>query len=454
MPRGASPSRGELALPGGFVVAVDDLRVAVWTFFFLGTGIATTLSGQFLVYAGAAKPATLFLPLSTYLGMLLVYFFPPAWLGMASIPVVSQGAPSPLSSSSPPGAVPVLGAGGGSAAATEGLSDSDEDTAGGADDISDDPSAVALGPRAAAPPAPALGLLIRAPAPSSASPGAPAAALPAAALGSASAPPSPNAIMWTMTAFDIVGCIACNAGFVLLGSGLFQVLYSSVVIWAALASWLYLRVPQSLAQWLGILTVVSGLAGAVSNVSLTDDGGMLFFGVVFSFGGAACYGANYVAGELIAMANARGGQPPTSPAQICGRVGLTGTALLLVYVGVYVLPVWTELVAAPMAAAAGSPAACAVAYAGNIASHALHNVAYFRIIGRLGSVSTGMITCVRAVGVFFVSHPLFCQRQAVQCLSTRKVVATLVVAAGVLLYSRASAEAKKARAAEQERLVN
>jgi hypothetical protein len=59
---------------------------------------------------------------------------------------------------------------------------------------------------------------------------------------------------------DFAGCIFSNLGLSMAGSGLFQVVYSSVICWSALLSRLVLKKVVSREQWLGIALVTFGLA--------------------------------------------------------------------------------------------------------------------------------------------------------------------------------------------------
>lgn len=59
---------------------------------------------------------------------------------------------------------------------------------------------------------------------------------------------------------DFAGCIFSNLGLSMAGSGLFQVVYSSVICWSALMSRLVLKKLVSREQWVGIALVTFGLA--------------------------------------------------------------------------------------------------------------------------------------------------------------------------------------------------
>ncbi|CAH0475231.1 unnamed protein product [Peronospora belbahrii] len=68
---------------------------------------------------------------------------------------------------------------------------------------------------------------------------------------------------------DFSGCIFSNVGLSMAGSGLYQVVYSSVICWSALMSRFILRKVVSIWEWFGIALVTFGLAfsalGGVTN---------------------------------------------------------------------------------------------------------------------------------------------------------------------------------------------
>lgn len=57
----------------------------------------------------------------------------------------------------------------------------------------------------------------------------------------------------------------------IIGSGMFQVLYSCVTIWCALISWLFLKKQLSTFQWFCIFIVNSGLYISTMGVSSTNE---------------------------------------------------------------------------------------------------------------------------------------------------------------------------------------
>ena len=67
-------------------------------------------------------------------------------------------------------------------------------------------------------------------------------------------------------------------------------------------------------------------------------------------------------------------------------------------------------------------------------SNWLHNLSWFIICDREGSVSTGLIQGLKAVLLFAGSSVAFCHRQESQCMTKHKVTATAIVTLGTALY--------------------
>ena len=52
-----------------------------------------------------------------------------------------------------------------------------------------------------------------------------------------------------------------------------------------------------------------------------------------------------------------------------------------------------------------------------------------------GPVMLGLLQACKSIAIFILSALLFCSQQASQCYTTEKTVATVLVVAGVTLYS-------------------
>jgi drug/metabolite transporter (DMT)-like permease len=72
--------------------------------------------------------------------------------------------------------------------------------------------------------------------------------------------------------FDVVGSMTSILGTVLLGSGLYQICYSSVLVSSALLSRIILGRVITWTQWIGIITITIGLIASAMGSNLSQDG--------------------------------------------------------------------------------------------------------------------------------------------------------------------------------------
>lgn len=80
-----------------------------------------------------------------------------------------------------------------------------------------------------------------------------------------------------------------------------------------------------------------------------------------------------------------------------------------------------------------------------IISHIIHSYALYSIQGSLGAIWTGLLQCIRACVVFLSSHYLYCgwvinqllrnSTDANQCLTTSKLVSTVLVCIGIFIFT-------------------
>ena len=109
---------------------------------------------------------------------------------------------------------------------------------------------------------------------------------------------------------DIMGYVIRTIGYldgvgidrrmVYCGSGLFQVAFSSVAIFSAVYSRIFLKTNVSAIQWLGIAIVSSGLI--VSPLSSNSQGKSPVTGILLTLLGAQFYSISYIVNEAITVA--------------------------------------------------------------------------------------------------------------------------------------------------------
>ena len=83
------------------------------------------------------------------------------------------------------------------------------------------------------------------------------------------------------------------------GSGLFQVAFSSVAVFSALYSRVFLKTYISSVQWLGITIVTVGLV--ISPLSSNTTGASPVTGILLTLLGAQFYAVSYIVNEFISV---------------------------------------------------------------------------------------------------------------------------------------------------------
>lgn len=83
------------------------------------------------------------------------------------------------------------------------------------------------------------------------------------------------------------------------GSGLFQVAFSSVAIWSALFSFVFLKRQINSLQWVGIIVVTFGLV--LSPLSTNASSSSPLTGILLTLLGAQFYALSYILNEYISV---------------------------------------------------------------------------------------------------------------------------------------------------------
>lgn len=135
---------------------------------------------------------------------------------------------------------------------------------------------------------------------------------------------------------DFTANTFCILGISKVGSGLFQIIYSSVPIWTALESRLFMGKKLSLKQWIGIITVTAGLG--LTSIQSKLNSGNYFIGIFFCLMGAITYALVYVLGEYIQTIET------VNPQDICLKTGQYCCSFHVFYLIVYVIPNYDEII--------------------------------------------------------------------------------------------------------------
>ncbi|KAK8833597.1 hypothetical protein WA577_001530, partial [Blastocystis sp. JDR] len=227
---------------------------------------------------------------------------------------------------------------------------------------------------------------------------------------------------------DIMGYVIRTIGMVYCGSGLFQVAFSSVAIFSAVYSRIFLKTNVSAIQWLGIAIVTSGLI--VSPLSSNSQGKSPVTGILLTLLGAQFYSISYIVNEAITRIPGNKGTK-----EICKQVGVINTMICCVVILIDTIPNRAKLIYEPIARTHTNLSSVFVATFVYVISHIIHSYALYSVQGALGAIWTGLLQCIRACVVFFTSGYLYCASDPNQCITWSKIVATILVTCGIAIFT-------------------
>ncbi|RCI04878.1 hypothetical protein CU098_013151 [Rhizopus stolonifer] len=205
-----------------------------------------------------------------------------------------------------------------------------------------------------------------------------------------------------LAVLDVFANFCVTLGFSIIGSGMYQVIYSSVVIWCAILTFLLMNRKLATIQWVAIFGTSAGLAfSSLDSMNKKEGGGTLMFGTVMTMVGTFFY--YYIMSKH---------NPPPLPARVCFYSGIYNVIISIVWIGVYTLPRWDSMVNILPETTFVSVTQM---YLLVIISNALHAWNYYELIERTGSVATGILQGLRAVCIYLISNALYCKSDAAQC---------------------------------------
>ncbi|KAF9282313.1 hypothetical protein BGZ68_006074 [Mortierella alpina] len=249
---------------------------------------------------------------------------------------------------------------------------------------------------------------------------------------------------------DVIANALVTVGFFYVGSGMYQVIYSSIVIWCAILTRIFLSRKLNNVQWVAIVGVTCGLAiSAVGTVQEASPDGPVqtwlekSFGALVTLGATFLYACVYVLSDKVLATF----KPKPIPEKVCSMVGAYASLLTFIYLCVHTFPNWQTEVLDVVAAHQGSWATIITVYPLLTISSLLHSLNYYVLLSRINNIAVGILQSLRAVLVFVMSHYLFCGVSTTQCFNQWKFVSAIVVIGCVTLFSFNSTPTAAAAAA-------
>ncbi|KAI7858791.1 hypothetical protein BDC45DRAFT_497651 [Circinella umbellata] len=238
---------------------------------------------------------------------------------------------------------------------------------------------------------------------------------------------------------DMVASAFATIGFSLIGSGMYQVIFSSVVIWCAILSYIFMKRILSVSQWIAIVGTTVGLTFCALDGMKTSDiqeqntidnnnSGDIYFGTLMAVGGTFLYACVYVYGDYILSKQT----PAPAPIRLCFYNGIYTTLITLIYISLYTMPRLNQIIHLDPAV---SHQKIGVMYAFVTFVNAIHAWNYFALLESTGSVATGILQAIRAILVYGISHFWYCTTDAAQCFTVNKGCGTILVIGCVILFT-------------------
>ena len=223
------------------------------------------------------------------------------------------------------------------------------------------------------------------------------------------------------------------------GPTLFAIIYSSVTIWTAIFSQLFLGRKMNLRQWVYVLVVFVGLTmTATDSVNMGED---VLKGSLLTMLGSAMHGLTYVICEAVMTV----GEERLTAAQNNFVQGSVAGGVFLGWQVVYTLPHSAELIRIPMHNAGTTIWYALILLAGFGMSNVVHSYTYFYTLLHFpgGATSAGVMKGVQAVLVFVLTNLLYCNRIGgpEMCFSNGKFISCVTVTGGVMGYGYATKQA-------------
>jgi len=161
---------------------------------------------------------------------------------------------------------------------------------------------------------------------------------------------------------------------------------------------------------------------------------MVSIGALCTLAATMMYSFVYIISEgILTQKNA------PSPQKLQTLDGLYVAALVTTYLLVYTIPNFQNVVADKVEESGGNWVLIILTYLILMLSGFGHSITYFRLLGSVGSVSTGILNSLRAISVFGISAWLFCDSHPNQCFTLNKGISAGVVVCAILYFAKVTA---------------
>eukprot|EP00927_Polykrikos_kofoidii_P075160 TRINITY_DN71235_c0_g1_i1.p1 TRINITY_DN71235_c0_g1~~TRINITY_DN71235_c0_g1_i1.p1 ORF type:complete len:340 (-),score=48.39 TRINITY_DN71235_c0_g1_i1:234-1253(-) len=243
-----------------------------------------------------------------------------------------------------------------------------------------------------------------------------------------------------LSGLPIVVCeLGCNffsqTAIIKIGSGMYQVIYSFVVVMNALPGHFCMGKKLNTARWIALFLIVASVAfSAAAQLRLpgTDFGNQMA-GIISALLATVFVSVVYVAANVLLEEPWE--KPVQKPLVLAQMLGTAEVSIVALYFAWHVVPNWDRLVADNVRDDL-TVQECLAFYVAYLLVCGVHQYAFYYScsLGPTGAVTAGVNKCAQTAILFFLSDWLYCSVKESQCLSTMKIVGAAGVCLGVLLY--------------------
>ncbi|GAM26069.1 hypothetical protein SAMD00019534_092440 [Acytostelium subglobosum LB1] len=272
----------------------------------------------------------------------------------------------------------------------------------------------------------------------------------------ASVVPTRNYIL--LAVYDCIASLLTTIGQIAVGSGLFQVVFSSKIIFSALLSRFYLGRALTREKWISIFVIVVGLIICVYNPapssttplveSMTDDKAAAAYvdhtkfivGIVCVILAAFVFSASHIYSEFLMQ------EHDVSPFAFAASYGYYSVICCFIYLSTVTLYNSQTWIVEPLSKAShGSVVAVVTLFSILTCTSIMRSYGVFNVLAEYGTVTMGVLYALQSSIVFFSSALFLCDpkdpARAGQCLTTGKLIGSFIVVIGSMYYSYTSAKA-------------
>ena len=238
--------------------------------------------------------------------------------------------------------------------------------------------------------------------------------------------------MILLAIIELCSAALCFTGLVCAGSAVFTVIYSSVTVYTALFSRIFLGRELHYMQWGGVFMVMLGLTSSSVGASFGGSAGEedVGIGIMMIIVGSMFHSLVYILSESILKS-----EDPIAPEFLGSFMGCVGVFVFGLWQVFYTFPRFQDLILDEIDAHDGNMMVIISTYVILVIVNFIHGVCFYHLIKSVGSTTTGILKGVQSVMVFVISHFAFCALQKSQCFTTAKGASLVVVVLGVSCYS-------------------